>query len=113
MNTPEQLVAALNRGPVAFTTVMEVIDNHYVFTPTTFHNGNIVNQENTNNGSCKVFSFAQMHDLSKQATLNAFGDYYLIDVLQHPENDDHQNIRNFIEFGWNGIRFTAQALTAK
>ncbi|BCN93396.1 type III effector [Thiomicrorhabdus immobilis] len=113
IQTPGQLIEALNRGPVAFTTVMQVIDDNYEFTPTEFRNGNTVNQENTNNGSCKVFSFAQTHDLSQQATLNAFGDYYMVDVLQHPNNDDHQNIRNFIEFGWDGIDFTQQALIAK
>lgn len=113
MNTPETLINALNESPVAFTEVMEVIDNHYSFCPTAFTNGNTVNEENTNNGSCKVFSFAKLHNLSEQATLNAFGEYYSIDVLQHPENDDHQNIRNFMKSGWKGIVFTSQALTAK
>ncbi len=54
-----------------------------------------------------------MHDLNEQQTLACFGDYYRIDVLQHPEAQDHQNIRNFIQFGWSGIQFDNQALTEK
>ncbi|WP_321323291.1 HopJ type III effector protein [Thiomicrorhabdus sp.] len=111
--TPKSLVEKLNKNPVEFSTVISVIDAYYDFTPTQFTNGNLLNEANSNNGSCKVFSFAIEHSLSKQATLNAFGDYYMIDVLQHPENDDHQNIRNFIEFGWEKIKFEGRALTLK
>lgn len=111
--TPQDLIQALETGPVEFSTVMSTIDEHYDFTPTSFKNGNTQNAADTNNGSCKVFSFAQLNNLSQQATLNAFGDFYTVDVLQHPENDDHQNIRNFIEFGWDGINFAGQALTQK
>ena len=111
LKTPTTLIESLENGPVDFAVVMKVIDENYNFTPVAFRNGNTNNAENTNNGSCKVFSFAKLHNLSLQATLNAFGDYYMVDVLQHPENDDHQNIRNFIEFGWDGIEFTGDALT--
>ncbi|MGU3844869.1 HopJ type III effector protein, partial [Vibrio diabolicus] len=41
------------------------------------------------------------------------GRFYREDVLLHPENSDHQNIRNFMVTGWDGIRFEAPALTAK
>ncbi|WEJ61532.1 HopJ type III effector protein [Thiomicrorhabdus lithotrophica] len=113
LKTPASLIESLENGPVDFTEVMRVIDENYNFTPVAFRNGNINNAENTNNGSCKVFSFAKRHNLSVQATLNAFGNYYIEDVLQHPENDDHQNIRNFIEFGWDGIEFTGEALAER
>jgi len=60
-----------------------------------------------------VFSYAKMNELDEQAALNAFGDFYTKDVLQNPDGDDHQNIRNFIKFGWQGIVFEGNALTEK
>ncbi|MEA1988346.1 MAG: HopJ type III effector protein [Pseudomonadota bacterium] len=113
LKTPTSLIESLENGPVDFSEVMKVIDENYNFTSVAFRNGNTNNAENTNNGSCKVFSFAKLHNLSVQATLNAFGDYYMVDVLQNPKNDDHQNIRNFIEFGWDGIEFTGKALAER
>lgn len=109
--TIEQLNQQLNIHAVNFTTTMEVIDNNYTFNPVKFHNGDVVNEENTNNGSCKIFSYAKLHKLSEQATLNAFGDYYLVDVLQNPNENNHTNIRNFIQTGWQGIEFFGEALT--
>ena len=111
--TIQELNALLTEKPVDFKVVMEVIDSHYEFTPTAFKNGNTNNDANTNNGSCKLFSYAKINQLDKQSTLNAFGDYYTVDVLKNPTGDDHQNIRNFIEFGWNGIEFSGEALKFK
>ena len=111
--TIQELNALLTQKPVDFSVVMEVIDCHYEFTPTAFKNGHTHNEANTNNGSCKLFSYAKAHQLNEQSTLNAFGDYYVVDVLQNPAGDDHQNIRNFIEFGWNGIEFSGEALKFK
>lgn len=51
-----------------------------------------------------------MNNLSEKDTLALFGDFYRNDVLQNPEGEDHQNIRNFIKYGWNGIQFTEDAL---
>jgi len=98
---------------IQFKDVITFIDEHYDFTPTKFTNGNTVNEADQNNGSCKVFSFAKINDLSKEETLNLFGEFYRKDVLQNPEGTDHQNIRNFIEFGWEGISFDGKALTRK
>ncbi|WP_373017160.1 HopJ type III effector protein [Thiomicrorhabdus sp.] len=106
----QALIESLNKGAVAFETVMQTIDAEYEFTPTRFTNGGVVSEANTNNGSCKIFAFAKLNGLSEQATLNAFGDYYTVDVLQHPEGQDHQNIRNFMQTGWNGIEFDGVAL---
>ncbi len=103
-NTPDQ---------VQFKEVIEVIENEYEFTPTSFTNGEQVNAINENNGSCKIFSFAAIHQLAEAETLNLFGDFYRIDVLEHPEASDHQNIRQFIKNGWSGITFNAIALTSK
>lgn len=115
MNKLDTLLHQLRENPKAinFSTVIETIDEAYDFTPTGFKNGHTYNEENQNNGSCKVFAFAQLYDLSATETLNLFGDYYRVDVLEHPEKKDHQNIRNFIKFGWSGISFEGKALSEK
>ncbi|WP_346984661.1 HopJ type III effector protein [Chryseobacterium sp. POE27] len=97
---------------IQFKDVIAFIDEHYDFTPTKFTNGNTVNEANQNNGSCKVFSFASLNGLSKQETLHLFGEFYR-DVLKNPEGTDHQNIRNFMEFGGEGISFEGKALSRK
>lgn len=98
---------------IQFNDVIACVDDNYLFTPTKFVNGNTVNEANQNNGSCKIFAFAQLNQLTAQQTLALFGDFYRNDVLLHPTNDDHQNIRNFMQFGWKGIEFSAQALAVK
>lgn len=98
---------------IEFKDVIAFIDEHYDFTPTKFTNGNTVNEANQNNGSCKIFSFAKLNDLSKEETLNLFGEFYREDVLKNPEGTDHQNIRNFMESGWEGISFEGNALSRK
>lgn len=95
---------------INFNDVIVFIDENYNFKPVGFVNGSIVNEANQNNGSCKIFSFAKMNNLSEKDTLALFGDFYRNDVLQNPEGQDHQNIRNFIKYGWNGIQFTEDAL---
>ena len=98
---------------IAFTDTMSVIDENYDFTASEFINGGLTNAANENNGSCKIFSFAKMHQLTEELTLHCFGDYYRKDVLEHPDATDHQNIRNFIKEGWTGIVFTSPALKLK
>jgi len=98
---------------IDFKEVLAFIDEHYDFTPTKFTNGNTVNEANQNNGSCKIFSFAKLNDLSKEETLVLFGAFYREDVLKNIEGNDHQNIRNFREFGWDGILFEGEALSKK
>ncbi|PTT78484.1 MULTISPECIES: HopJ type III effector protein [unclassified Chryseobacterium] len=109
------LFEQLEKSPqeIQFKDVISFIDEHYDFTPTKFTNGNTVNEANQNNGSCKIFSFAKLNDLSKEETLNLFGEFYREDVLKNPEGTDHQNIRNFIESGWEGISFEGNALSRK
>lgn len=98
---------------IAFTDTIAVIDANYEFTPVRFTNGNAVNEAGTNSGSCKLFSFAKLQQLSKEETLACFGAYYRQDVLEHPEATDHANIRNFMAKGWEGISFDAEALQPK
>lgn len=96
---------------IDFKEVIVYIDEHYAFVPTKFRNGNVVNEAGENNGSCKVFSFAQLKGLNEEETLALFGDFYREDVLENPEGTDHQNIRNFMQSGWGGIAFEGEALT--
>lgn len=98
---------------IAFGDTIALIDSLYDFTPAAFGNGTLFNEAGQNNGSCKIFAFAQMHGLSQQQTLHCFGDYYRKDVLGNPGGNDHQNIRNFMGSGWAGISFSATALTPR
>ena len=111
----KQFLQTLETAPdsINFNTTIAVIDAHYDFTPTPFRNGELQNEAGQNNGSCKVFSFAKLHKLSPQQTLHCFGAYYREDVLKHLQGTDHQNIRNFIRTGWEGIAFQGDALKPK
>ncbi len=111
----KELLAQLRTTPesIEFDQVMTTITNHYNYTPTRFINGEIVNEAGTNEGSCKLFSFAKLNGLSEVETLALFGRYYREDVLENPAGDDHGNIRNFILDGWLGIQFDREALITK
>ena len=98
---------------IEFNDTMSIIDSLYIFTPTSFKNGGLVNSAAQNSGSCKIFSFARLHNLTPEQTLACFGSYYRNDVLKHPENSAHQNIRNFMKTGWTGIEFDSEPLKAK
>jgi len=97
--------------PIEFSQVMQVIADNYQYQPTTFTNGELVNDSGTNEGSCKIFYFAQLNNLSPEQTLACFGRYYREDVLANPAGSDHQNIRNFMQTGWQGIAFKSVALS--
>jgi len=114
MNTSEYL-EKVKKHPetLAFSELMGVIDLEYDYTPAAFTNGSLSNAESENAGSCKLFSFAKLHGLSVDETLSCFGSYYRDDVLKNPEASDHQNIRNFMKTGWEGIQFDQVALIAK
>jgi hypothetical protein len=98
---------------ISFADTMAVIEANYDFTPTAFTNGDTVNAADTNNGSCKIFAFGLLHDMSEAHTLACFGDYYRKDVLLNSKGTDHQNIRNFMKTGWDGIEFSGEALKEK
>jgi hypothetical protein len=112
MTTLQAFLHQLLEAPekIQFNDTMAVIDAHYDFVPTAFQNGDQFNAAGENSGSCKLFSFAQLHQLSPAQTLQCFGAYYREDVLNNPNGIDHQNIRNFMRTGWDGIRFEGQAL---
>jgi len=111
----DDFLTRLNTAPdqVSFADTIATIDANYEFTPTAFRNGDLENAAGQNSGSCKLLSLAKLHNLSVAQTLHCFGDYYRVDVLQHPDATDHQNIRNFIRYGWDGVRFENPALIKK
>ncbi|MGM8362358.1 HopJ type III effector protein [Flavobacterium sp. ARAG 55.4] len=98
---------------ITFPETIAVIEENYDFTPTAFQNGNTHNAAGTNSGSCKLFAFAQLQKLSKEETLTCFGAFYRDEVLGEPEGTNHQNIRNFMIHGWDGIQFEGTALVLK
>lgn len=98
---------------ITFPETIAVIEENYDFTPTAFQNGNTHNAAGTNSGSCKLFAFAQLQNLSQSETLACFGAFYRDEVLGNPEGTNHQNIRNFITHGWSGIQFEGTALELK
>ena len=108
----QQLLAELQAGTAKFADVIAFIEARYVHTPTAFQNGQQSNGANENQGSAKVFSFAQLNGLDQAQTLSLFAEHYA-SVLETPEATDHQNIRQFMLNGWDGIQFDGQALTAK
>ena len=105
-----------NNVAVSFDETIAVITENYHYQATEFSNGlnehSLINQARTNEGSCKIFAFAQIHQLDQQQTLNLFGDYYRLDVLNDSQGTGHQNIRNFMKYSWQGITFKGEALTA-
>lgn len=113
--TLEQFLKTLRSEPesIEFDDTMSVIEAEYEFTPTAFTNGDVSNAADQNNGSCKIFAFAQLQSLDADQTLACFGKYYRDDVLKHPDATDHSNIRSFMTHGWIGIEFEGMALIAK
>ena len=111
----EQFLEQLNKNPksIAFADTIATIEANYDFTPTAFQNGNTHNPAGTNSGSCKLFAFAKAQNLTQEQTLSCFGGYYFDEVLGDQEGTSHQNIRNFMVSGWDGIQFEGQALEAK
>ncbi len=106
-----------NNENVSFDETISIITEHYHYEPTEFSNGlesnAFVNNAGSNEGSCKIFAFALIHQLDQLQTLCLFGDFYKIDVLEKPKDTGHQNIRNFMQDGWEGIKFVKPALNLK
>lgn len=118
MNTKELLnLIQNNPTEVEFEQVIAVIESDYDYVATQFYNGiadrEIVNEAGTNEGSCKIFAFADIKDLNESQTLSCFGKYYRQDVLTNLAGTDHANIRNFMKFGWEGIHFDNPPLSVK
>lgn len=102
----------LTQHDAPFKDVIAYIDSHYTHTPTAFKNGAQDNLATENQGSAKVLYFAQLQQLSQADTLALFAEHYQ-NVLATPNDQNHQNIRQFIQHGWNGVIFSGVVLTEK
>ncbi|MBD0831343.1 HopJ type III effector protein [Aestuariibaculum sediminum] len=98
---------------VEFNDTMAVVEANYEFTPTAFKNGEIQNEAGQNSGSCKLFAFAKHQNFTKEETLACFGKFYTQEVLNDPNGAGHQNIRNFMKTGFEGLTFDGQPLVSK
>lgn len=106
----QSLLAQLKDGSAKFADVLAFIEARYQHTPTAFQNGAQSNAATENQGSAKVLSFAQIEGLNQADTLSLFAEHYA-SVLATPEATDHQNIRQFMQHGWDGVKFEGKALT--
>lgn len=113
--TLETFLNTLKSNPknIEFTDTISVIESHYDFTPTAFKNGELHNNAGENSGSCKLLAFAKLQQLTKEETLACFGKYYFEDVLNDPNGNGHQNIRNFMKTGFEGLEFEGMPLREK
>jgi HopJ type III effector protein len=114
----EKFIHKVSQGePISFNETIIVITENYHYQPTEFKNGLnddvVINPAGSNEGSCKIFAFAKLHHLDQQQTLALFGDYFRLDVLGNVKGTDHQNIRSFMKYGWDGISFKNQVLTPR
>lgn len=89
---------------VTFEEVTELLDEHYESALCEFQNGDLTNKQGENQGSANVLSYAALSNLDEESTLKLWGQYYR-DVKNTPSGSDHQNIRNFMKTGWNGVKF--------
>ena len=110
----QQFITKLKVNPtqINFAETMQVIEDNYNFTPTTFINGDIKNKTGENSGSCKLFAFAKIQKLTKEEALFCFGEHYK-NVLEDENGESHQNIRNFMKSGFDGLSFEGEALELK
>ncbi|GAX16173.1 hypothetical protein FisN_3Hh346 [Fistulifera solaris] len=103
----------MNADDLKFEDVIAMIDTYYESQILEFKNGDMVNKPGENEGSAKVLSYAALSGLDKETTLKLWGQYYR-EVLADPKGDSHQNIRNFMKYGWEGVPFeNGIALTRK
>lgn len=96
------LLTSLKTGDISFAEVIEFIDRYYHHTPTAFKNGDVYNESTQNQGSAKIFAFAQLNELDVTDTLFLFAEHYR-SVLANPDAADHQNIRQFMTHGWSRL----------
>ena len=110
----KQLMTLLEQSPdnIQFDDCIGLIDTLYQFKPTGFENGPLMNRDDENQGSCKIFAFGINQDLDKQQTLLCFGEHYRA-VLADPDGQAHANIRQFMKTGWEALSFDDNPLTAK
>lgn len=113
--TLETFIHKLKHTPntIEFSETINVIESHYEFNPTGFKNGELYNKAGENSGSCKLLAFAKLQQLTKEETLACFGKFYFEEVLNDPDGTGHQNIRNFMKTGFEGLVFDGMPLSEK
>jgi hypothetical protein len=97
-------LASVEGGHANFDDTLALVEQHFHYQPTGFHNGPEFNASDENLGACKVFGIAQYCSLNEVDTLTLFAQHYK-QVLDNPAGESHGNIRQFISTGWSGIRF--------
>ncbi|TCM70893.1 HopJ type III effector protein [Acinetobacter calcoaceticus] len=105
----QDLLAQLQNGQAKFADVLAYIETAYTHQATAFKNGLQHNAATENQGSAKVLFFAQRQGLDQAQTLSLFAEHYQ-DVLATPDASNHQNIRQFMLHGWDGVSFEGQVL---
>lgn len=103
-------LAELQKLP--FKEIIAYIDDNFEYTASSFKNGELINAENENQGSAKTLYFAKLNNLSVEDTLKLFAEHYQA-VLQDKEGSSHQNIRNFMQSGWEGVQFEKEVFQLK
>ncbi|MGV0970055.1 MULTISPECIES: HopJ type III effector protein [unclassified Empedobacter] len=106
------ILEKLNQNEANFADVIAHIEENYTYTASAFVNGNQENVVDQNQGSAKVFAFAKLNNFSEDDTLKLFAEHYQA-VLDTPEGTDHNNIRQFMKNGWNGVKFENEVLRKK
>jgi hypothetical protein len=112
MTQAEYLEKLRSGANMDFADLITLIDEHYTFSPVAFSNGDLHNAQGENSASAKVFCFSAIHQLTPLETLHCFGEHYQT-VLNNPQGDSHQNIRNFMVYGWTGLKFNSPVLSPK
>lgn len=107
----QELLAQLQAGTAKFSDVLAYIEARYQHTPTAFQNGAQYNAATENQGSAK-FSLCQVTRF-RPSTNFKFICRTLRICISYPRGTDHQNIRQFMQNGWDGVKFEGQALTEK
>jgi len=97
---------------LTFKEIIAYIDENFEYTASSFKNGALMNGENENQGSAKTLYFAKLNNLSVEDTLKLFAEHYQA-VLDDKDGSSHQNIRNFMHNGWEGVAFETEVLRLK
>mmetsp|Transcript_20097 Transcript_20097/g.40238 ORF Transcript_20097/g.40238 Transcript_20097/m.40238 type:complete len:208 (+) Transcript_20097:51-674(+) len=95
----------MNPEGFTFNEFIEMVEGCYETGLIEWSNGSQKNPPGTNEGSAHVLSLAALADLPKEKALLLWAEHYR-DVLATPDGDDHQNIRQFMEKGWDGVDFS-------
>ena len=113
MNTQQYLLKLKSGVQMKFSDFLDLIESEYTFNNIAFENNGLLNSNQENQASAKVFCFALMHSLNEKDTIRCFGEHYKL-VLESPEDvTSHLNIRNFMKMGWEGVSIDKNALSVK